>query len=396
MAESYLPSVNGVTMSVVRSMAHLESLGHTVRVLAPGSAGPMPAHAEHLTLPGDVQALRSMALPRYRSLRVAVPTRTEIGRAIDDFQPDVVHLAAPALFGGRVADVCRRRGIPAVAVFQTDLAGFVLNYRGLRWTAKPLWHWIRRLHDRAELTLAPTPTVAQDLRVRGFSPVDVWGRGVDLDQFDPGQRSEARRNEWAVGDRLAVGFVGRLAAEKRVERLAALGRHPDLRLVIVGDGPERANLEAALPDAHFTGMLAGHELGEAMASLDLFVHTGEHETFCQTIQEAMASGVPVVAPAAGGPVDLVDPGVTGELFRPGDDADLVAKVEALATDRDRRERMAVAGLTAVQHRTWNSVSNRLVGHYRRAMAADEPLVLTRSIETDRTDPVGPKWRGAVA
>lgn len=356
----------------------------------------MPPHAEHLTLPSDVRELRSLALPRYRSLRVAVPTRGEIGRAIDDFEPDVVHLAAPALFGGRVASICRRRGIPTVAVFQTDLAGFVRNYRGLRSTARPLWRWLRRIHDRSELTLAPTPTVARDLEMRGFSPVDVWGRGVDLDQFGPGQRSDVRRNEWGVGDRVAVGFVGRLAAEKRVERLAALGGHPDLRLVIVGDGPERANLEAALPNAHFTGMLAGPELGEAMASLDLFVHTGEHETFCQTIQEAMASGVPVVAPAAGGPVDLVDPGVTGELFRPGDDADLVAKVEALAADRDRRRRIAVAGLAAVQDRTWSSVSNRLVVHYRRAMAANQPLVLTRPPGPDHSGSTGSAWREAAA
>ncbi|MEL6982542.1 MAG: glycosyltransferase, partial [Actinomycetota bacterium] len=172
MAESYLPSVNGVTMSVVRSMAHLESLGHTVCVLAPRSVGPMPPHAEHLTLPREVQELRSLALPRYRSLRVAVPTTREIERAIDQFRPDVVHLAAPALFGGRVATVCRRRGIPTVAVFQTDLAGFVGNYRGLRSTARPLWRWLRRIHDRADLTLAPTPTVARDLEARGFSPVE--------------------------------------------------------------------------------------------------------------------------------------------------------------------------------------------------------------------------------
>lgn len=283
-----------------------------------------------------------------------------------------------------------------VAVFQTDLAGFARNYRGLRSTARPLWRWLRRIHDRADLTLAPTPTVARDLEARGFSMVEVWGRGVDLDQFDPDRRCQARRDDWDVGERLAVGFVGRLAAEKQVERLAALATRPDLRLVIVGDGPERANLEAALPDAHFTGMLAGAELGEAMASLDLFVHTGENETFCQTIQEAMASGVPVVAPAAGGPVDLVAPSINGELFRPGDDADLVATVEALAADRERRQRLAAAGMASVQDRTWSSVSGRLVGHYRRAIAAHQPLVLAPTVGSDRRASTDDRQRGAAA
>ncbi|MEL6983432.1 MAG: glycosyltransferase, partial [Actinomycetota bacterium] len=245
-------------------------------------------------------------------------------------------------------------------------------------------------------TLAPTPTVARDLEARGFSPVEVWGRGVDLDQFDPDRRRQARRDDWDVGERLAVGFVGRLAAEKRVDRLAALAARPDLRLVIVGDGPERANLEAAMPEAHFTGMLAGADLGEAMASLDLFVHTGEHETFCQTIQEAMASGVPVVAPAAGGPVDLVTPGVNGELFRPGDDADLLATVEALAADPERRRRLAAAGMASVQERTWSSVSGRLVVHYRRAIAAHQPLILAPAASSGRSAAAEDRHRGAAA
>ena len=376
-AECYLPSVNGVTMSVIRSAAHLEEVGHTVRIMAPRSPelDGHPPQLGGLALPRRVDTVRSVTLPRYRSLRVAIPSSAEIERALRSFRPDVVHLAAPALFGGRVASVSRRLGIPTVAVFQTDLAGFVTNYRWFGPAAEPIWRWLRRIHDRADLTLAPTPTMARELADRGFSPVEVWGRGVDLAQFDPRQRSSALRRDWQLDGRLAVGFVGRLAAEKRVERLSALSRHPGLRLVIVGDGPERTNLQAAMPDAHFAGQLTGDDLGRAMASLDLFVHTGEHETFCQTIQEAMASGVPVVAPAAGGPLDLVEHGVNGQLYRAGDDADLVATVEHLVTDADARLRLSQAGMASVQNRTWSSIGNQLVTHYRRAVATHAPSVM---------------------
>ena len=141
-----------------------------------------------------------------------------------------------------------------------------------------------------------------------------WGRGVDITGFAPSARDDALRRRWSPGGRPIVGFVGRLAPEKHVERLAVLARRDDLQLVIVGDGIDRHKLESALSSAVFTGALYGDELAAAYASMDVFVHPGEHETFCQAVQEAMASGLPVVAPDAGGPRDLVAPYRTGLLL----------------------------------------------------------------------------------
>ncbi len=366
-AECYLPSVNGVTNSIIRSANHLQGLGHRVELMAPRPARtaedrPLPAGA-----PRPDHNVRSFGLPQYRSLRIGIPSIGQIERVIDTVQPDVVHLAAPTVMGSRVSSITNRRSIPTVAVFQTDLAGFVLNYRGIGMAAEPIWRWLRRIHNRTDLTLAPTPTVASGLHDRGFRPVRVWGRGVDLAQFDPRHRSEELRRSWGLDGRLAVGFVGRLAAEKRVERLAPLAANPGVQLVVVGDGPERRRLQNAMPTARFTGVLTGAALGQAMASLDLLVHTGEHETFCQTIQEAMASRVPVVAPAAGGPVDLIEPGVNGHLFRAGDDVDLVASVDRLVRNPEARRQLAEAGWLAVQDRTWSAIGDQLVGHYLRVI-----------------------------
>jgi phosphatidylinositol alpha 1,6-mannosyltransferase len=138
---------------------------------------------------------------------------------------------------------------------------------------------------------------------------------------------------------------------------------PDTRLVIVGDGPMRAEIEAALPDAYFCGKLAGDELPRVVASMDIFVHPGELETFGQAIQEAEACGVPVVATGIGGPLDLIQPDVNGLLYPPGDLTTMRAYVEALVTDPVCRDRLAAGALAAVEHRTWSYICDQLLTHY---------------------------------
>lgn len=362
-AESFLPATNGVTNSVLRLARYLTAAGHQVLVVAPG-----PGDAE-VALEGGfrlaVARVRGVEVPRYPSLRVGVPSARLLHRLIDDFAPDVVHLAAPVVLGARIGLVVSGLGLPAVAVFQTDLVGFARAYGLGPASAAPIWSWLRSIHNRADLTLAPTRPVAAELRRHGFARVDVWGRGVDRRQFDPARRSPSLRHDWGAGrHRRAVGYVGRLAPEKHVERLRVLHGRPDLQLVVIGDGPDRERLGQVLPEARFTGLLLGDELGAAVASLDLVVHTGEHETFCQVVQEAMASGVAVVAPAAGGPLDLIEHGRTGLLYRPGDDRALARAVDLLLTDPDLRHRCAAAGRMAVASRTWESVNAQLLAHYR--------------------------------
>ena len=177
----------------------------------------------------------------------------------------------------------------------------------------------------------------------------------------PSARSAALRRRWSPAAKPFVGFVGRLAPEKHVERLAVLAGRDDLQLVVVGDGIDRAKLESALPSAVFTGALYGDELAAAYASMDVFVHPGEHETFCQAVQEAMASGLPVVAPDAGGPRDLVTPMQTGLLlpvaeFQPR----LGVAVDHLLA---QRQRYAVAARRSVLGRTWPVICDELLGHY---------------------------------
>jgi phosphatidylinositol alpha 1,6-mannosyltransferase len=179
-----------------------------------------------------------------------------------------------------------------------------------------------------------------------------------------------------------------------VEDLAALADVPGTRLVIVGGGPQREALEAALPEAVFTGFLGGEELARAVASFDLFVHPGEFETFCQTIQEAMASGVPVVATGRGGPLDLVENSRTGWLYEPGDLAALRTRVADLTGDDAKRRAFAAAAHASVQGRTWHALGEELVRHYEAVLGGSTSPSPAESVSTIRRSTVRRSTRGA--
>lgn len=352
--ESFVPQVNGVSNTVRHVVRELGAAGHDLLVVAPGS-GPL----EHEGVP--VVRVRSVGMPGYRSFPIGLPDAA-VRRSLVRFRPDVVHLASPIALGAVGLRAARRLGLPTVAVYQTDVAGFARQY-GVHADAV-LDRWVGHLHRRADRTLVPSTCSLAQLRALGVGDLHLWRRGIELDLFSAGRRESALADTWTGGERLAVGYVGRLAHEKQVHRLAALAGLPGVQVVVIGDGPARADLERRLPDAVFTGMLHGPALAAAFASLDVFVHTGDAETFCQTIQEAQASGVPVVAPAAGGPLDLVDPGVTGLLFDPTDLGSLRACVQMLAASPDLRRQLARRAASAVAGRSWTSVVGELAEHYR--------------------------------
>jgi phosphatidylinositol alpha 1,6-mannosyltransferase len=357
-SESFLPHVNGVTGSVLQVLRHLGRTGHEAMVIAPGDP---PRTCEGF----DVVALPSVGFPGYPQVRVPMVAAGRLVRELARFAPDVIHLASPFVLGGPVVRAAATLDIPVVAIYQTDVAGFALRY-GLTAASNAAWRRIRSIHERADITLAPSPTAARDLEQHGVPRVQVWPRGVDTAAFSPAHRDAGLRARLAPAGEVLVGFVGRLAAEKQVEDLAVLADLPGVRLVVIGDGPERERLTRRLPEAHFTGVLAGTDLSRTVASLDVVAHPGPHETFCQAAQEAMASGVPVVAVGAGGLRDLVDSSRTGWLYPPGDLRALRAHVADLAGDEAKRRAMGTAAHHAVRARTWPVVCDRLLRHYDEA------------------------------
>jgi len=362
--ESFLPTVNGVTNSVCKVLDHLRAEGHDAMVIVPAAGSPR----EYAGFP--VHQVPAIA---YRQFPVGLPS-PHVQRLLSAFAPDVLHAASPFLLGAQGIAAAGRLGVPSVAVFQTDVAGYARrNHLGA--ATAFAWRMVRWIHEGAAVTLVPSSSSQHDLESAGIGRLARWGRGVDLERYHPANRAgdaaTALRRRIAPDGEVVVGYVGRIAPEKQVERLAALRGIPGIRLAIVGDGPSVPAARRALSGMPVTwlGRLGGAELAAAYASFDVFAHTGAEETFGQTLQESFASGVPVIAPRSGGPIDLVDHGVNGFLFEPADDAGLAAFVELLSTDRQLRLRMGEAGRRSVLGRSWSAVCAELVGHYERVVAA---------------------------
>ncbi|MGW3291094.1 glycosyltransferase family 4 protein [Streptomyces sp. NPDC001002] len=366
--ESFPPDVNGVAHCALQTARHLVDRGHAPVVVAPA---PAPGNRPDASAPCPVVHVPSLPLPGYPQVRVALPSR-RLAATLVEHRADVVHLASPFILGVRGMAAAARLGIPAVAVYQTDLAGYARTYVGAGEAAA--WRRIRSVHSAADLTLAPSSAAMHDLEAHGVPRLRLWQRGVDTVRFRPDLRDEAIRRELAPNGELIVGYVGRLAPEKQVELLAGVCALPGVRVVVTGDGPSLPNLQEQLPGAVFLGRRTGDELAKIYASLDVFAHTGPFETFCQTVQEAMASGVPVVAPAVGGPLDLVDHGRTGFLVPPRDADAVTQAVASLAADPALRASFGAAARTTVEGRTWAAVGDQLIDHYGAVLAARETVV----------------------
>jgi phosphatidylinositol alpha 1,6-mannosyltransferase len=356
--EAFLPQVNGVTNSVLRLLEFCKAQGHDVLIIAPESEG---APSEYLGY--KIKHVPSISMKKL--IPMAVPKKY-LEPLLEGFAPDVIHLASPIFLGHYVARIARKMGIPTVSVYQTDIAGFARHY-GLTIAHNTLKKWVSRIHQASDITLAPSKWACRDLEQSGVKNVRLWKRGVDLVNFTPARRDESLRANIAGGKKkLIVGYVGRIANEKRIDDLKILNQQGDIQLVIVGDGPAAPRIKRELPGARFVGYQSGTELARYVASFDIFVHTGKHETFCQGIQEALASGVPVIGPDTGGPVDLIEHGITGLLI---DTADPHELLEAVATLRNHSsfDLMQLAARRSVEHRTWDYINSQLISHYQDAI-----------------------------
>ena len=354
--ESFFPRVNGVSNSVAQVVKHLRAQGIETEIIAPG---PYPGSEFHGS---RVHRVRSVNLPGVHDFDISIARTAHFAKILEKFQPTVVHLASPFVLGNRTLQAARLLNIPTVAVFQTDVAGYARHY-GLASMAFMADGIVRRIHTNSNLNLVPSTSAQQYLRGLGIADSTIWGRGVDHTTFSPSHRSPTVRAGWQVGDKVVIGYCGRLAPEKGIGMLKHLEDDARIQLVVIGDGPERTNLQHLLPTAKFTGRLTGSELGSAMASLDVLIAPGELETFCQVIQEAMACGLPVVAPAVGGPLDLIRDGENGFLYQPGNYLSMVQVARRLTDDQGLRHQVGQRAAAGVQARTSAALGDELIGHY---------------------------------
>ena len=359
MAESFLPRVNGVSNSVYRVSQEMSARGIDYLIVAPSA--PSELHSPYDLSDLHVERTEFIQLSGIPDFEVAKCTVARLRKILMRFKPDVVHLASPFVLGWLGLRAARSLNIPTVSIYQTDVSGFAQFY-GYPLAAKLAANWTYMIHRKSDLNLVPSTPVLNEFLQNGINNTKIWGRGVDLELFHPKRRDQKLRSVWAENEKIIVGFVGRLAPEKQVDRLSNLDNDM-FQLVVIGDGPDREKLTKLLPSAIFTGRLTGEALATAMASLDVLVSPGEHETFCQVIQESMASGIPVIAPRSGGPIDLVRSGVSGFLYQPGNSSDLLTKLMNFRSDASLLGQFGSTARNLVENKSWAALTDQLISHY---------------------------------
>ena len=254
--ESFLPNINGVTNSVLRILEQLSNSGDQALVIAPAAAQTPTTYAGHpvKTVPViNAQNFLPTGMP------MGLPQK-RIKHLLDGFAPDVIHLASPFALGSYANKVAKQLNIPTISIYQTDLGGFAKQY-GFGIAQHSLQKILYKIHSQTDRTLAPSTAACLDLHLAEVPEVYLWRRGVNTELFNPSKRCQTLRANWknSESDKIIVGFVGRLALEKRVADLKVLQSNPNVKLVIVGDGPHRNKLEQQLPEAIFLGFKAGDE-----------------------------------------------------------------------------------------------------------------------------------------
>ena len=307
--ETFFPAVDGTTTTVKAVADGLVDAGHEVLLVAPA--------------PG---------LTTYRRSRVArvqplEPAGPQVRAALDGFGPDLVHVTSPGTLGRKALKHARRSGVPTLVVEQSAVLDQTADY------------WRTKVAERADRVVVTSRWMRDRVAEFGVT-ADLWTPGVDTAAFTPALRDQWLHDSWSrarspEGPRVVVGYVGSLHKRHGVRRLAELATLPGIRPVVIGDGPQRGWLASRLPDARLTGALGTGDLTVALATLDVLVHPGEHETCCHALREAAASGVPVVAPRAGGAADVVRHLETGVLYDAADPLDLRRAVASVVGDRHR-------------------------------------------------------------
>lgn len=354
--ETYLPEINGVAITM-RHMVDVLRRRHHVTLIRPRqSPQDRAAQAERYA---EV-LVPAINLPRYDFLKLGLPAAGKLKRLWQAQRPDIVHVVTEGPLGWSAVKAAEALGLPCTSDFHTNFHTYSKHY-GAAWLEAPVMAWLRRLHNRTLATYVPTAALQAELAAAGYRGLRVVSRGVDTRQFDPARRSAALRESWGIAPgELAVISVGRLAREKglpeTVRVFRALRDHGvAAKLVIVGDGPERAALEKMAPEAHFAGMRTDEDLGAHYASADLFLFNSTSETYGNVTVEAMASGLPVVAYDYGAAAERIVHGVNGLVAPVEDEAKFTALALQLAQDAGLRARLGREARASAERRNWDHV-----------------------------------------
>ena len=373
--DTYPPQINGVSIVTALSVAGLSRRGWSCAVAAPRYPDELRAGWADASEPDpavEVVDLPSVALPGYPELRLAFRGGGAIRRLVRRFRPDLVHCETEFTLGRMGQRAASEAGVPMVSSYHTDFGRYAESY-GAAWLRPAVTGYLRRFHRRSARVYTPSSVTRRELLTLGLDKVEVWGRGVDTTVFHPGRRSQALRAELGMGSRFTFLYVGRLAAEKRVDfvleafrRASAMVPRGVMHLILAGTGPCEPELRAAAPpEVTFLGFLDRQtRLPDLYANCDAFVFGSLTETLGLVVLEAMASGLPVIAAPAGGVQDHLRDGVNGLAYDPDDAAAMARAMVLLAGEYELARRLSRAARRTAESLSWERELDRLDASYR--------------------------------
>ncbi len=369
---------DGANQALNRFVGYLLSRGAAVRVYSPTTNTPAFEPS------GELVSAPSFAVPGRKEYRVPYRLSRGLRHDLKQFRPNLVHVSSPDPLGHRAVSWARDHGLPTVASVHTRFETYP-RYYGLAFLEPLVLSMLRRFYRRCDAIVAPSESMAQLLREQRMSyDVGIWTRGIDRDIFNPGQRDMGwRASHGIVGDTPVVGFIGRLVMEKGLDVFSdtidqLVARQVRHKVLVVGEGPVREWFENRLPGAVFTGFQKGHDLGRAVASMDMLFNPSVTETFGNVTLEAMACGLPTVAARATGSESLVTQNVTGRLIRPGAIQDFADALQHYCEDAASRAAAGHAAQTRAERNGWDQVNQALVETYLRVIRQREHGLSLRS------------------
>jgi phosphatidylinositol alpha 1,6-mannosyltransferase len=354
---------DGVSLTLNRLVAFLEESGMEVLVFGPTIHKPALEHYGRLV---DVP---SIAIPGRPEYRMTLSFTKEAQIELEHFDPDIVHIATPDLLGYKALKWARRKGKVIVASYHTHFPSYLKYYR-MQFLESVGWKYLQWFYGHCAQLYVPSTSMLETLRHNGVNgDLRIWARGVDSTLFSPTKRDETWRHLHGFSeDDVVVTFVSRLVWEKNLKLFAetvnaVAAQNPNLRALVVGDGPAMDGLREILPDAVYTGFVTGEELAKAYACSDLFYFPSDTETFGNVTLEAMTSGLPCIVADAVGSKSLVDHGENGYLIPVSEPEKFKSAIAELASDAGLRKKMGELSLQKSKHYTWDQINAKLLSYY---------------------------------